>query len=72
MCWIPLSLGALMLAGGIALIVRFYVGRGDVRPEVAGVGRTESLLVGALLASIGTLVLILGVTGAVCQRLGLA
>jgi hypothetical protein len=72
MCWIPLSLGALMLAGGIGLIVRFYVGHDGARPEVASVGRTESLLVGALLASIGTLVLILGVTGAVCQRLGLA
>lgn len=72
MCWIPLSLGALMMAGGIGLIARFYLGRGEVRPEVASVGRTESLLVGALLASIGTLVLVLGVTGAICQRLGLA
>jgi hypothetical protein len=72
MCWIPLTLGALMVAGGIGLIARFYLGHGQARPEVASVGRTESLLVGALLASIGTLVLILGVTGAVCQRLGLA
>ena len=72
MCWIPLTLGALMVAVGIALIARFYLGHDEARPEVASVGRTESLLVGALLASIGTLVLILGVTGAVCQRLGLA
>jgi uncharacterized membrane protein YidH (DUF202 family) len=71
MCWIPLSLGTLMVAVGIGLIVRFYVGHDESRPEVASVGRTESLLVGALLASIGTLVLILGATGVVCQRLGL-
>jgi hypothetical protein len=70
MCWIPLSLGALMVAVGIGLVARFYGGRDETRPEVASVGRTESLLVGALLVSIGTLVLILGATGAVCQRLG--
>ena len=71
MCWIPLTLGVLMVAGGAALIVRFYRGHAAARPEVASVGRTESLLVGALMASIGLLVLILGVTGVICQGLGL-
>jgi uncharacterized membrane protein len=71
MCWIPLVVGALMVTIGAALVARFYLGHDEARPEVASVGRTESLLVGALLASIGTLVLILGVTGAVCARLGI-
>jgi hypothetical protein len=71
MCWIPLSLGTFMIAAGIGLIARFYLGHGEARPEVASVGRTESLILGVLLASIGTLVLVLGVTGAVCTRLGI-
>jgi hypothetical protein len=70
MCWIPLSLGAVMVLAGILLIVRFFLGQGSTSPEVATVGRTESLIVGALLSSIGTLVLVLGVTGVICQRLG--
>ena len=71
MCWIPLSLGALMVAGGAFLIVRFFAGHGSARPEVATVGRTESMIVGALLASVGLLMLVLGITGVICRGLGI-
>jgi len=68
MCWIPLTLGALMVVGGAFLIVRFFAGHGAARPEVATVGRTESMIVGALLTSVGLLMLVLGVTGVICER----
>jgi hypothetical protein len=71
MCWIPLTLGVLMIAGGAFLIVRFFAGHGGARPEVATVGRTESMIVGALLASVGFLMLVLGITGVICQGLGI-
>ena len=61
MCWIPLVLGALMLVFGVVLLVRFFTGHGSQRPEVASQWRTESMIVGALLSSIGLLLLILGV-----------
>jgi hypothetical protein len=71
MCWIPLTLGVLMIGGGAFLIIRFFVGRGSARPEVATMGRTESMIVGALLASVGFLMLVLGITGVICQGLGI-
>jgi hypothetical protein len=71
MCWIPLTLGVLMIGGGVFLIVRFFAGHGSARPEVATVGRTESMIVGALLASVGLLMLVLGITGVICQGLGI-
>lgn len=71
MCWLSLTLGLLMTAGGVALIVRFFAGRGANLPELAGVGRTESMIMGVLLASIGPLLLYFGATGAICRGLGL-
>jgi hypothetical protein len=71
MCWIPLTLGVVMIGGGAFLIIRFFVGRGSARPEVATMGRTESMIVGALLASVGFLMLVLGITGVICQGLGI-
>lgn len=70
MCWIPLTLGALMVVGGAFLIVRFFAGHGTASPEVANLGRTESMIVGALLTSVGLLMLVLGATGVICARLG--
>lgn len=70
MCWIPMSLGVLMVGGGAYLIVRFYRGRGAQAPEVASPTRVETLLVGALLTSVGTLVFLLGLTGALCRFFG--
>ncbi len=72
MCWIPMLLGAAMLAVGAALIVRFYRGRGAEAPEIASAGRVETMILGVLLTSIGTLVFILGLTGAICTSLGIA
>ena len=71
MCWIPMLLGAAMLVAGAMMIVRFYRGRGAEAPEVASASRVESLLLGVLLTSIGTLVFILGLTGAICTSLGI-
>jgi hypothetical protein len=72
MCWIPITLGALMVVVGVVLLVRFFAGHGVVRPEVATPARTESVLVGAALTSVGTLMLALGITGAICQWLGIS
>lgn len=70
MRWFTMVLGAAMVVGGVAMIVRFYRGRGAKAPEVASPTRVESLLVGALLTSIGTLVFILGLTGVIGASLG--
>ena len=72
MCWIPLVLGASMMVGGAVLLVRFYAGRAENRPDVAGLARTESMVLGALLVSIGFLVTVLGITGVICIGLGIA
>ena len=71
MCWIPMVLGAVMVVGGAAMILRFYRGRGAEAPEIASPTRVETLILGAVLTSIGTLVLILGLTGAICTNLGI-
>jgi hypothetical protein len=64
-------LGALMVVGGAFLVVRYFTGHGAARPEVATLGRTESMIVGALLTSVGLLMLVLGVTGVICERLAI-
>lgn len=64
-CWLPLLLGVLMTVGGGFLIVRFFAGDGKQRPEVAHVRRTQSMFVGALLTSLGPLLLILGILGVI-------
>ena len=71
MCWIPLVLGVFMTGGGAFLIVRFFAGHGRERPEVATVGRTESMIVGVILASVGLLVLLIGVFGVISDCFGL-
>lgn len=71
MCVSLIALGAAMLVVGIALIIRFFAGRGPNRPDVADTGRTESMIFGALLVALGPLLLFLGLTEAVCQAIGL-
>jgi hypothetical protein len=71
-CWIIVALGSTMVLAGIVLLARFYAGRGVERPEVATVTRTEDMIVGALLVSLGLLLVALGGTGAVCLRLGIS
>lgn len=71
MCWLPLVVGAAMMIAGAMLLLRYFLARAENRPEVAGTGRTESMLVGALLVSVGPLLLILGLTGTICNRLGI-
>ncbi len=71
MCWIPLVLGVLMTAGGAYLIVRFFTGHGRQRPEIATTRRTESMIVGVILTSVGFLVLLLGVFGVLTGCFGL-
>ena len=72
MCWVPMVLGAVMLVGGAVMIVRFYRGHGAEAPEVASPSRVETLILGVVLTSIGTLAFILGLTGAICTSLGIA
>lgn len=71
MCWIALTVGAAMSIGGTFLIVHFYAGRGEDRPEVASAGRVESLILGVMLVSVGALTFVLGLTGNICRWLGL-
>lgn len=71
MCWVPTLLGAAMLAGGTVLLITFWRGRGANAPEVAAPARVESMILGALLTSIGTLVFVLGLTGVICTALGI-
>jgi hypothetical protein len=70
MCWIPLAVGILMIVAGVILIARFYLGRAGAQLPAASFGPTQSLIVGVMLTSIGTLVAALGVTGAICTGLG--
>ncbi len=71
MCWTGLVLGGAMTFAGVALLVRFFGARGAQEVETAGQGRTESMILGALLASIGPLLFLLGVTGLLCNVLGI-
>ena len=71
MCWFMLVLGALMLVIGTAAVVRYFSGHGARRAEVASVARTESMVLGAAAIAIGFLLLAFGVTGTVCQSLGI-
>jgi hypothetical protein len=66
MCWLPLVLGIGMVSIGVALIVRFFVARGAARVEVASVVRTEWMVLGAILVSIGFLLISLGASGVFC------
>ncbi len=72
MCWVLLAIGLAMLVFGTVLLVRFFSARGANDPETAGPGRTETMILGALMASVGLLVTLLGVTGAFCERFGIA
>lgn len=72
MCWTGLVIGGAMTFAGVALLVRFFTARGASSPERAGPGRTESMILGALLASIGPLLFLLGLTGLLCDALGIA
>jgi hypothetical protein len=71
MCWILTALGAVMLAAGTFLIIRFFTGHGTRNPLVAAVGRVEYMVLGVLLTSIGFLLFALGLTETVCRGLGI-
>ena len=70
MCTFMLVLGAFVFVIGTAAVVRFFIGHGAQRAEVASVGRTETMLLGVAAIAIGFLLLVFGVTGTVCQVLG--
>jgi hypothetical protein len=72
MCWLMLMLGAAMMVGGGIAIVTFFTAHGARRAEVASVARIEALVLGVVLVTVGFLLLALGVTGTVCQSLGIA
>lgn len=72
MCWILLALGSVMLAVGVFFLLRFFVGHGENSPLVATVNRTESMILGVALMSIGFLLFVLGLTQSICLRFGLA
>lgn len=72
MCALVIALGAVMMLTGTVLILRFFVGHGANRPEVAGIGRTESMILGVILVALGPLLFFLGVIEAVCRATGIA
>jgi hypothetical protein len=72
MCWIVLVMGAVMVISGAFLLFRFFLGHGRERPEIAGQARTESMILGGLLSSVGLLLVLLGVTGTICNALGIS
>jgi len=72
MCWVLTAVGAIMFVVGATLIVRFFVGKGANRPEVAETGRVETIIVGGALLAIGPLLFFLGLTGTICRRLGIS
>jgi hypothetical protein len=59
-----------MIVVGLVLLVRFFAVGGPGHVEAAGAARTESMVLGALMASLGLLLAILGATGAICTNLG--
>lgn len=71
MCWLVLALGVLMLLAGLVLLASFVVGRSAGEIESSGLVRVEWMILGALLASLGPLLIALGTVGAVCRGLGL-
>lgn len=71
MCGVLLVIGVAMLVVGSVLLVRFFFARGANDPETASSGRTETMIVGAALTTVGLLVGLLGATGAVCARFGI-
>lgn len=71
MCVLMLSFGIAMLAAGAVLIVRFFLAHGAARAELASVTRTETMVLGAVLVSVGFLLTVFGATGTICQRLGI-
>jgi len=60
MTWLLALLGALMLLVGAYFVLRFWLPRVQGQAEVATARRTWAMLVGVLLTTVGTLVLILG------------
>jgi uncharacterized membrane protein len=65
MCWFPIVLGLVMMIVGGTIVLRYWTREPDERPAKASARLTMGMLVGALLTTIGTLVLILGIVGAV-------
>ena len=72
MCWLALGIGGIMLVVGLVFLIRFFAVGGPGHVEAAGAARTESMVLGALMASLGLLLAILGATGAICTNLGIA
>ena len=62
--WLPLTLGAAMVVLGAYLVIRFFARR-QVEPsrQAASGGRGVSLILGALVIGVGTLMLLLGAFG---------
>ena len=71
MFWLALGIGAIMMVVGLVLLIRFFAVGGPGHVEAAGAARTESMVLGALMASLGLLLAILGITGTICSNLGI-
>jgi hypothetical protein len=64
MCWFPIVLGLAMMVVGGFIVLRYWTREPDERPSKATARLTMGMLVGALMTTIGTLVMILGIVGA--------
>jgi uncharacterized iron-regulated membrane protein len=64
MCWFPIVLGLVLMVIGGSIVLRYWTREPDERPSKATARLTMGMLVGALMTTIGLLVLILGIVGA--------
>jgi uncharacterized membrane protein len=64
MCWFPIALGLVMMVVGGVIVLRYWTREPDERPSKASARLTMGMLVGALMTTIGVLILILGIAGA--------
>lgn len=71
MCWTAMTIGIVLLVAGAVVLVRFFAVGGPRHVELAGQGLTESMVLGAIMSSLGLLLTILGGTGVICRSLGI-
>jgi hypothetical protein len=64
MCWFPIALGLVLMVIGGSIVLRYWTREPDERPSKATARLTMGMLVGALMTTIGLLVMILGIVGA--------
>ena len=70
-CWIPIVLGVVMHVAGLILLVRFFVARRTPDLEHRSLASNEFMVLGALMACVGPLLIFLGGFATICDRVGI-